>query len=135
MRPVLALALLAGWATAAPVPKSLKKVDDATLLLGTWKQVENGREWFRFDADGTVNTWVTESPGSPVTFTYAIVADAKPPHMTWTSKGSTTPTYRCLFEIDGDTLRLNYTQAGRLPESVADTFGHPIRMTRDTSAK
>jgi hypothetical protein len=131
MRPLLALAVLAAFAAAAPVPKALKAKPN--VLTGTWQQVNAGREWFKFNDDGTMSTWVTESPGSPVPFTYAVVADANPPYMTWTSKGSTTPSYHCLFDFDGDTLRLNYGSPGSLPASVTAATGHPLLMTRQPS--
>ncbi len=59
MRPLLTLALLVSMASAAPVPKVVKKQNDAELLVGTWKPAEGRTEWFEFTADGKMKAWNT----------------------------------------------------------------------------
>src|SRR5262249_20141614 len=111
MRPLFAVALLVGLAPAAPVPKDLKKKqDDKALLVGTWKPVGNRTEWFKFDEDGQMKVWNTGgSAQTGVPYTWGIDPDADPKQMTW---GDTSPQRRpqwdCLYELDGDVLRIVY---------------------------
>ena len=77
MRPLFALLLVGfGTAAAAPVPKELRKPDDKNLIVGTWKPSDRNGCWFRFAADGTLETWYPLNGNSPMKWTWTI-ADTK----------------------------------------------------------
>ncbi len=139
MRPLLAVVLLAGFATAAPVPKAIKKKqDDATQLVGTWKPTAKGSAWFRFDAEGKVKTWY-DTPGSEMIWTYTADAKGAANRLRLTEIGSAgVRTYDCVFDLDGDALKFLFvTTRGKEPpeklEAGPDFQLH--EMTRDISAK
>jgi uncharacterized protein (TIGR03067 family) len=138
MRPLalLIVALLAGVTPAAPVPKDLKR-GEGERVVGTWKPAEGKTEWFRFDADGTLTAWDATRPNTPSSYTYALDLTATPRRMTWTVKGEKEPYFRCVYELDGDTLRLRYVSAGADWPAKADAACGPYfcEQTRDRTAK
>lgn len=132
MRPLFALAVLSALAPAAPAPKAVKKQGDMQLIAGTWKPAEGKTEWFRFDADGTMKAWVTGGENTPYTYTYTLDAEASPKRMTWTVQGEAKPYYRCVYELDGDRLRMKYVGAGSdWPAKVAPDFSYYCEQTRE----
>lgn len=135
MRPLLAIALLATLAPAAPVPKALKKADDKSGLVGTWKP-DKGSEWFQFDAEGGMKAWTTNNAGSPVPYTYAIEPnpDGQEWRMIWTSKGQPKPSYQVAFVVDGDRLYMHYSGFSAQPMPKPDPTSLPS-FTRQTSDK
>lgn len=139
MRPLLTLALLVGVAAAAPVPKELKKKGDVDLIVGTWKPAQGRTEWFEFTVDGGMKAWNTGgSAATGVPYTWSLDPTATPKRMTWCSAGQTKPSFECVYDLDGDTLRISYVSAGnKLPTEVAATGGHVFfcDLRRDTSSK
>ena len=76
MRPAFVLALLGGTLFAAPIPKELKKPDDAKAVLGTWvAHTLDGRagrphtHTFRFEPDGRCHTLYGDGARSDWTYT------------------------------------------------------------------
>ena len=107
MRPLLAVALLVGFAPAAPVPKTLKKQDDKDAILGTWNPAPGRTEWFEFKADGNMKAWNTGvSAASGVPYKWSIDPTATPKRMTWYSPGEAKPSWEGVYELDGDTLKV-----------------------------
>jgi uncharacterized protein (TIGR03067 family) len=144
MRPLLALALLVGLAPAAPVPKALKKADDKSLLLGQWKTTsEQGQKgaaiWthtYLFEESGQLKQWY--GPKNDCShWDWAIDPDQSPKKMTWVNRQNPQNAFDCTYELDGDTLRLNYVGAKQpLPKGVGPKAGgYAIEMTRDTTTK
>lgn len=133
MRPLLALALMVALAPAAPVPKGLKKASDPVRILGTWKPAEGHTVWYRFDADGTMTTWLTGTEGTTYTYAWTIDTNAAPKRMRWESKEIG---YDCVYEFDGHTLRIAYPSTRRQLDAVVPGPGvYFSELTRDTSAK
>jgi len=138
MRSLLAIALLVGLAPAAPVPKALKKQDDKDAILGTWSPAPGRTEWFEFKADGTLKAWNTGgSAATGVPYKWSIDPTATPKRMTWYSPGETKPSWECVYELDGDTLKICYVNAGRkVPaQATEESDGLFCDLRRDTSAK
>lgn len=143
MRPILVLALVATLAPAAPVPKAVKKKDDKSQLLGTWKTTsEDGKTgaaiWthtYLFEDDGLLKQWY--GPTDRSDWDWAIDPEQTPKRMTWVNRKGAKNAFDCTYELDGDTLRLNYVGAGQpLPKGVGpQAGGYAIIMTRDTTAK
>ena len=135
MRPMLAVVLLAAFATAAPVPKSLKKPDTTALLVGTWKP-DKGSEWFQFDAEGGMKAWTTNNANSPALYTYAVEPDpdGREWRMIWTTKGQPKPSYQVVFVVDGDRLHMNYSGFSAQPMAKPDPSALP-NFTRQTPDK
>jgi uncharacterized protein (TIGR03067 family) len=144
MRPLLAVALLVGFAPAAPVPKTLKKLDDHSLLMGKWKTTsEQGQKgaaiWthtYQFEEGGLLKQWYGPKD-SCSQWDWAIDPEQTPKTMTWVNRQDPKSAYDCTYEVDGDTLRLNYVGAKQpLPKGVGPKAGgYAIEMTRHTSAK
>lgn len=143
MRPLLALAVLIGFASAAPVPKALKKNDDRTLLLGTWKTIsEHGKTgkdiWthtYHFEESGHLQQWF--GPTDTSNWDWTIDPEQTPKRMTWVNQKNARNAYDCVYELDGNTLRINYVSVkSPLPKGVGvNSGGYAIEMTRDTSTK
>jgi uncharacterized protein (TIGR03067 family) len=141
MRPLLALALLAGLAAAAPVPKELKKKDDKHSLLGTWKVTEltsDGKpttasyHTFVFTDDGKLTLIEGKNKTGPQ-WTWAIDQSTTPRTMKW----ATGNPWDCVYELDGDSLKLGLLNKGaKPPASVEPGNGLTLYvMTRDTTGK
>lgn len=143
MRSLLAAVVLTAFATAAPVPKTVKKQDDKTLLLGTWKTTsEAGKKgkdiWthtYRFNDDGHHQQWY--GPKDESNWDWAIDPEQTPKRMTWANRKDPSRAFDCTYELDGDTLRLNYVPAkSPLPKGVGpNAGGYAVEMTRDTTNK
>ena len=143
MRHLFALLLLVGLASAAPVPKTLKKADDKTLVMGKWRTTsESGKTgkdiWthtYHFDDTGHLQQWF--GPTDSSNWDWAVDPDQSPKRMTWVDRKNSSNAFDCTYELDGDTLRINCVAAKQpLPKGVGPKAGgHAIEMTRDTSAK
>ena len=133
--------LLVGSAAAAPVPKDFKPADDAKRIVGTWNVVKlNGGDegptaWFRFDADGGMQT-LNRTPGDvPQTWTFTLDPKGTPKRLRC-AQGNTA--YDCLYELTGTTLKFGFItdKTKGLPETVEP---HPAltlyEMTRAAAAK
>lgn len=142
MRPLLVALLLAGSAVAAPVPKAVKKRDDKSQLLGTWKttseQGKTGKDiWthtYLFEDTGHLQQWY--GPADSSNWDWTIDPAQTPKKMTWVNK-KYGRAFDCTYELDRDTLRLNYVGAGQpLPNGVGPKAGgNAIEMARDTTTK
>lgn len=142
MRPLIALALLAVLAPAAPVPKALKKKDDKALLVGTWKVTcEDGKagasihtHTYRFDEDGNQKQWYGKGADMSE-WTWAIDPEASPKRMTWVSQ--TQGTFECVYELSGEGLKMAYTRGHQKQPPTAFTGPgvHLIELVRDTTSK
>lgn len=142
MRPLLFACLLVGITSAAPVPKSLKKNDDKSQLLGTWRatseQGKTGKDiWthtYLFEDTGHLQQWY--GPTDSSNWDWTIDQERTPKKMTWVNKKDGRA-FDCTYELDRDTLRLNYVGAGQpLPTGVGPKAGgNAIEMTRDTTTK
>lgn len=118
MRPLFVVCLLAGIAVAAPVPKSVKKKDDATLILGTWKPTGKDMAWFQFADDGTLKTWHGDDENAnKMAWTWAIDPERTTPRRVRLNRVPDSHNgYDCLYELDGDTLKLVFLlKKGMLP--------------------
>lgn len=140
MRPLVALLLLVGLATAAPVPKVVKKkTDDAELLLGYWKPVGDRSEGFEFAADGVMKAYGSrDRQGGGVPYKWSIDPTASPKRMTWGGSTDGKPQWECVYELDGDKLRITYAIVG---SPVPTEIGPHVKgglfcdLIRDTPAK
>ena len=134
MRPLLAVALLAALAPAAPVPKALKKAD-SELLVGRWVPTGTSRSFFEFHADGTMRCWTEGNEKNAPAYTWVTNSEATPKRMTWSMNGK--PKWEAVYELDGDSLKFLYAHhPAKLPSAVKpDPEGNFEQLTRDTSAK
>lgn len=140
MRTLLAVALLVGLAPAAPVPKGLKKkVNDAEAIVGIWMHSSGTRdENFEFTPDGKMRAWMGNGGPGGTTFGYSWTLDptATPKRMTWGGANDPKPQWECVYELDGDTLRICYIASGQpVPTAVAREMkgGFYCDLRRDTS--
>jgi uncharacterized protein (TIGR03067 family) len=136
------LAQLVPPLAAAPVPKVVRPKGDAERIVGTWSPDGGKAQWFRFDADGTQTAWRAEYRHSPNVYTVTLDPTASPKRMTWTAKGETDPSSQCVYELDGDRLRVAYVTAGEpWPAEVEAVAPEPgrgrffVAQTRETSAE
>lgn len=125
--------LLATVVLAAPVPKELKKLEDSKAILGKWQgdvlgQKVNGLTYvFRFGEDGTcgistggVGKNVRESPAE-----YTLDSGQTPKRMKWLN-GPEKSEWRCVYALDGDTLRVGFVHQGtEIPAEFTATGGEP----------
>lgn len=145
MRPYhLAIAfILATAVSAAPVPKAVKKQDDKSALVGTWKvsavtinQTSSSLDThtFIFDADGGVRTLFGNKNNSS-DWTWTIDTTTNPRTMRWVSGPGTKNSWSCVYELDGDSLKVGFIAPGnKLPAKVEPTEGLTLYvMNRDTS--
>lgn len=137
MRTLLVVCLLATPATAAPVPKTLKKKDDATLLVGTWKPAGKQSAWFQFAADGTLKTYSDPNGRSLQNWTWVLEETERlPKRMKLTRAGGGNESFVCVYELDGDTLKIGFVVSGQVPEKVEAAPGVQLyEQSRDTSDK
>lgn len=125
MRPLVAVIVLVSASPAAPVPKSLKKADDATLIVGTWQPVKGQDGWMEFSADGGVKAWNTgETAATGLAYTWAIDPTASPKRLTFSSPATKAPIWQGVYEVDGSAFRITYVPAGwDLPTEVGPVRG------------
>jgi uncharacterized protein (TIGR03067 family) len=129
-RILLLLVLFVTVAFAAPVPKSLKRPTDARAILGRWQgdtlPARAGAEpnyTFRFSDDGTCGITNRGPNARESGATYALLPDDKPRRMTWWN-GPERTEWRCVYELDGDTLRVGFVHQGTaIPDTVQPSPG------------
>ncbi len=122
MRFAVLSVLVVGSVVAAPVPKELRKTDDAKAVLGTWKAHAlsvNGRpeqviatHTFRLEPDGRSHTLFGDGQRSD--WTYTLDPTTTPKRMTWVGAGTgNNVTFQCVFEVSGDTMKLGFIGNGK----------------------
>lgn len=143
MRPLLAVALLAGFVPAAPVPKALKKADDSVRIVGTWKPTDKGSAWFQFNDDGTLKTWHGGEGGaahSHMDWKWALDPDTSlsPRKVRLTRVPDSQNGYDCLYELDDDTLKFVFLLSPGMSPPKKVEAGPNLQlhlMARHTPAK
>jgi hypothetical protein len=114
MRTILVALLLATLASAAPVPKELKK-DDAGRFVGEWWESRQGdatypdaatARRFTYDADGGLG--IRQNATAPPTL-YSIAIDRMQAVPCFAFKQSGTVIYNAAYRFDGDTLSFALT--------------------------
>lgn len=107
MRSAVFLIALAGFAVAAPVPKALKaKRPDPEVFVGTWEvesHGERGRHTWTFDEDLTMWSKGVGANGPGSKWVMKIDPDKSPKEIDFGT------TYRGIYEIDGDEIRIVYS--------------------------
>lgn len=131
MRPAVLLALAVGSLSAAPVPKELRAPSDAKLLVGTWQPADNSAAWFRFRADGTLQTW--GASGTEIGWTWTDLDTKSTPKRMTLTRLDGSGGYTCPYELSGGTLKLAML-AGR--HAVVPPTGLHFRLlARDKPAE
>lgn len=136
MRTTLLVLLAVTSSTAAPVPKGVKKKDDAALIVGTWKPTDKGTCHCEFKADGTMRTWHVPEVGPPIDWTYTLDPTTTPKRMKLaTADGKNS--YDCVYSLDADRLKLAFTLGVKqFHEKWEETPGLQMYdQTRDLTAK
>lgn len=136
MRPLLVVALLVASAPAAPVPKGVKVKDETALLVGRWKAADPTSHSFEYRADGTMKVWNGENDNGAAEYRWTLDPASTPKRMTWYDRHDDPPrpAFECVYELDGDELKISYENAPRMPKAVNDG-SQQHRMTRTATAK
>jgi hypothetical protein len=111
LRVVIAgLVLLAGVSSAAPIPKSLKKKSNGTII-GTWRVSESQTETWIFREDGTAGYGhsATEFSGKA---TYTFDESVTPHEISWTQDGNAGANLGVYLFEDG-LLKINFSAPGK----------------------
>ena len=119
MKTILALMCIAAVATAAPVPKEVRKQTDAEHFVGTWWATRFNEEIYtdqaspkRFDfvKDGSAGIWVNARQRS-YDYSFAVDQTTNPPTFTWIPRGERggDGPYIASYRLDGDTLAVVFT--------------------------
>jgi uncharacterized protein (TIGR03067 family) len=102
-------------ALAAPVPKAVKKADDAALLEGKWQCVSldtgggpQPDKRYLLVANGTMSM-TNDAPSDAFAGPLKLNADTTPKEFDVTWKGWTQP-QRYIYQLDGDTLTMCHAQ-------------------------
>ncbi|MEO2091439.1 MAG: hypothetical protein ABGY75_18430 [Gemmataceae bacterium] len=115
-------------AAAAPVPKGVKKKDDVRAVLGKWEgglggAAKGGGYVFRFGDDGTCGITNVGPNNRESGAAYELHPDKSPRQMTWWN-GAERTEWRCVYELDGDTLKVVFVHAGTdIPPDAAPRAG------------
>ncbi len=120
---LLALALFAFPLLAAPVPKGMKKppaVDDE--VFGFWANSPGGTSGWLFNSDGTGGCGDRNNPSCQAVI--RVDATQTPKHLDWSQDGGKS-WYLGVYEIDGDTLKLNFGggSTGVRPTAIGPNTG------------
>lgn len=128
MRFAFALLLAVGPLVAAPVPKDFKRPNDRARLVGLWKVQSltlNGQAnaqistvTFGFAADGRCHTLYGQGQRSD--WTYTLDLKANPRRMRWVKADNPGTTFDCVYELDGDTLKLGFIASGKPAPAKAE---------------
>ncbi len=125
----IGVALGATAVEAAPVPKEIKRNNDKIRILGNWKQefmslrgAEKQPETistFQFDADGKCGISYDNSPRQNDS-EYSLDPTSSPGKMKWLN-GTEKTEWRCLYEIENDTLKVCFIEHNAEVPSVLAT--------------
>ena len=112
---LIGVAFASSALSAAPVPKEVKRNNDEFRILGKWKQEflssrgaekEAATATFRFEAEGKCAIVYGDGDGPPLmTSGYSLDAATSPRAMKWLN-GPEKTEWRCLYELDGDSLKV-----------------------------
>lgn len=124
-------------AAAAPVPKAVKKKDDARAVLGKWQGGLAGQQGggyvFRFGDDGKCGITSGGPNARESGATYELHPDKSPRQMTWWN-GPERTEWRCVYELDGDTLKVAFVHAGTdIPPDAAPRAGVTVYELKRTA--
>lgn len=119
--PVLSLLAFTPGIVAAPIPKEVKVASDAQRILGTWQSEflsTNGGEKqpdvsmrFLFEADGKCAILYRAGDNPDPDSEFALDTGTSPRRMKWLN-GRLKTEWRCLYELDDDTLTVAFIKAG-----------------------
>jgi uncharacterized protein (TIGR03067 family) len=138
----LLVLIVAVPAVAAPVPKAVKKKADAHAILGKWQgglaragQGNSTSHMFRFGDDGKCGITNTPGNGRENGAEYELHPEKSPRQMTWWN-GTERTEWRCVYELDGDTLKVAFVHQGTdIPADAAPRAGVTVyelkRLTDD----
>ena len=117
-RALIAISLAVSFAFAAPVPKALKKNNDAVSILGVWDDKNPGGQIWFFNSDGTGGAGEPTKSSCPAI--YKIDPTQSPKQLDWSQDGGKTWNLS-VYELDGDALKINFGVGGTgiRPEKVA----------------
>ena len=138
MRPLLAVALLIGFTSAAPVPKELKKKDDAAIIVGRWIGAGLYHDSYEFYEDGTMKVWNVAGEPKAVPYRWTLDGTASPKRMTWYDPNSDPlqPARECVYELEEDVLKITYGAGPNIvPAAVGPGNGIAYCTTREAPAK
>lgn len=133
MRSALILVVTVGTLSAAPIPKELKKPDDAKAVLGTWvahtldgKPGKPHTHTFVFEPDGKCHTLYGGDQRSD--WTYTLDLTTTPKRMKWVAAGAGRGTpFDCAYEVSGDTFKLAFlTGNNKSPEKLEPGGGYTL---------
>jgi uncharacterized protein (TIGR03067 family) len=118
MRTLALLVVSVTALAAAPVPKAVKKTDDATLMRGRWECVtlDSGGgprpdKRFLLVGDGTMSM-TNDAPSDAAAGPLKLDAEQSPKQFDVTWKHWNTP-QKYIYQLDGDTLTMCHAQDGQ----------------------
>lgn len=119
--PMLLLLGFTSGAVAAPIPKEVKIAGDAQRILGTWQseflstngadQQPDASTKFRFEADGKCVLLYGPRDSHDPDSEFTLDTGSSPRRMKWLH-GTHKTEWRCLYELDGDSLKIAFINAG-----------------------
>ena len=125
---LIGVAFASSALSAAPVPKEVKRSNDEFRILGKWKQEflsSRGAEkeaatatTFHFEAEGKCSIAYGDGPSQNPSG-YSLDAAPSPRAMKWLN-GPEKTEWRCLYEIQGDTLKVCFIDPNtEMPTAIA----------------
>ena len=119
MRTLILLACSAAFASAAPVPKELKK-DELARFEGVWWEMRcndtdssdlNGSRQFSFNRDGSAGIH-SKAGAAPSQYKFALDSTTTPRSFTWVpTRGGIE--YNAIYKFDGDRLAIVFTNSNK----------------------
>ena len=118
--PVLSLLAFTPGIVAAPIPKEVKAGSDAQRILGKWQSEflsTNGGDKrpastkFRFEADGKCAIFYGARDNPDPDSEFTLDTGSSPRRMKWLN-GPEKTEWRCLYELDDDSLKIAFINAG-----------------------
>lgn len=119
--PILLLFAITSGTVAAPIPKEVKVGSDAQRILGKWqteflsssgtdKQL-NTSSRFRFEVDGKCTILHGSDNERDSDSEFTLDMSSNPRRMKWL-QGTGKQVWQCLYELDGDSLKIAFINAG-----------------------
>lgn len=109
-RVLFALLVVAAAATAAPVPKSIKrKPANGSDIVGLWVNHPGETSGWVFREDGTAGVGDPANPACKAI--YKVDPTQTPKHLDWSQDGGKS-WYLGIYEVDGDVLKINFGGGG-----------------------